>query len=453
MRISSLLRVLCGFFVCASALSSVMFVPNNANAQSENGFVADATRLCGESLALRWDASNVEKIEFSITDTSLNWTTGWIEATDFESKYHFEPVGQRFDKVMVRVTFFDGSTAEYSFNIGACEHEITTPWPTLDSKTNAPVPTPVPNEGGGAQAPIPSHDGSFNDPETGNSFAFLSAYRMCADNSLLVTWSGTNLVDLMFTAYNPSPGWGTDWLQADLSTRVFTAEIVRDGAYMVDAGVYFEDGTIEIVTVSIPDCTTASSNSDDIPNAGIGENNVRVTFNMPGGTDISGDPFSVFASQAAAQAITSPYLSGFVGANNTVAIDGLIPGEYRLVVYPTGAEPIEVLITVGNQPVTEATVTVSEDGTTTVAYAAQEAPGDPETPDAGETPAAPVDSTTPTQGTSESSESGESTNAVSGLPSTGVGERSSFLGEILWFATAASVMMVTGGLFIRRHRV
>src|SRR5690606_889136 len=118
--------------------------------------------------------SNVEKIEFSVTDTSLNWTTGWIEATDFESKYHYEPVGQRFDKVNVRVTFEDGTIFEDSANIGACDYQISSPWPSLD--TTAPDGGEVVTPGGGGPTP---EDGAYSDPESGNSFEFLTAHRMC----------------------------------------------------------------------------------------------------------------------------------------------------------------------------------------------------------------------------------------------------------------------------------
>lgn len=91
-------------------------------------------------------------------------------------------------------------------------------------------------------------------------------------------------------------------------------------------------------------------------------------------------------------------------------------------------EPIEALITVGDQPVTMATLNVAADGSVTVAYAAQQVPS-PTQPADGDGASTPSSST-----------------AVSGLPETGTGAGTAT--DSLWLAVAASSL--AGALAIRR---
>lgn len=404
----------------------------SAAAQSGNGFIMDATRMCDNGLAIRWDQRNVEKIEFTASNTSDSWASDWIVIPDLSASRHYEMIGRSFDKVMVRATFADGSQQIESADTGMCSDKSSAPHPSLEEPTEG--------GGGGHAGPVPA-DRTYYDPETGNRFAFVNASRMCDDNRLIVTWTGDNIKDLMFTAYDRA-GWETGWLQADPTSGVFTTDIDHESRYYVDAGVYFTDGHIQTVVVNLTECTPVDGSV--VPDAGIGENSLVVQISMPNGADISGSPWHLYAPQAAAQAMPVPYLSGFVGADNTIRIDGLVPDQYRLVVYPAGSDPVEALITVADQPVTVATLSVAADGKVTVEYAAQ-AGASPTPETATPSPQAPTNN--------GGSGSGTTTSGVTGLPSTGAGSSGSASGtSFLILATALTVVTV-GSLMIRRKSI
>ncbi|MCO5216819.1 MAG: hypothetical protein M9950_11795, partial [Thermomicrobiales bacterium] len=118
--------------------------------------------------------------------------------------------------------------------------------------------------------------------------------------------------------------------------------------------------------------------------------------------------------------------SGVVGAKNTIEIDDLLPGTYKLVISPKGMGPIEAIIEVGDQPLTEVRLTVNEDGSVTIGDIAQ---------------------VTPTASTEE-----EKSDEVKALPSTGTGGLNGSTGVLMMLGIAASALMMAGGLVVRQKR-
>lgn len=541
----------------------------NVDAQLQMRSSVGVQRTCTDELVIQWIAYDPVKIEYSATDTSLNWTSGMKSVPDVNSQIHTDPIGRAFDKVIVNFIFADGSNELWDANVGTCSDLPVVPGPPIDAAdatiivcafygdqevekvltvgdlladdivtadkagnltlteygasfiylepcsdkftenatlqaldtpgdvvticengetrqsevssnpnlspavvntlfrhpyriglggyylnwnavsgdvTPGPcaaevTPEPSPDTGTPGQT-IHHYDGSFNDPVTGNSFAFLTAERTCEDASFRTTWSGTNIDSVDFAVLGT--GGGTDWMPADTTMRSFSADVPLDTFNRAQAAVTFTDGSVEAIMINIGDCTSETQ----VVDAELGENALRVQFSLPDGADISGAPYSLYAPQVAAQAITTPFLSGFVGANNSIAIDGLIPGQYRLVVTPAGMDPIDILVTVGDQPVTNAVVTVDADGTASVAYLVQE-----ETP-AATTPAEqPADTTPAAAGQTQSGSSDSAASAgsgVTGLPSTGAGSTSGTV--VLMTAAVLAVILIPSGIAVGIRR-
>ncbi|MCO5215502.1 MAG: hypothetical protein M9950_05025, partial [Thermomicrobiales bacterium] len=163
-----------------------------------------------------------------------------------------------------------------------------------------------------------------------------------------------------------------------------------------------------------------------------GEQQLVARFELPGGEDISGAPFELWAPTAATFQV-GPLYTGVVGANNTIVIDGLIPGKYRLVVYPEGMDAIAAMIQVGTAPITEVLVQVDEEGEVAVTYLETATPtASPETPTVSPTdPTATADSD------------------VKGLPTTGSGSDQSigtFAPIAAMIAAALLVMSIPAGI-------
>ncbi|MCO5216250.1 MAG: carboxypeptidase-like regulatory domain-containing protein [Thermomicrobiales bacterium] len=150
-----------------------------------------------------------------------------------------------------------------------------------------------------------------------------------------------------------------------------------------------------------------------------GEQQLIVHITVPGDADISGSPFELWAPTAATFQV-GPLYTGVVGPNNTIVIDGLIPGKYRLVVYPEGMDTIEAMIQVGTAPVTEVLVEVNEEGEVAVTYL------ETATPTASPTDPAPTSTT--------------EADDVTGLPSTGTGQSGNHLVPVLAMLAAAAVL-------------
>lgn len=130
---------------------------------------------------------------------------------------------------------------------------------------------------------------------------------------------------------------------------------------------------------------------------------------------IEGAPYSIYAPEAA-QISGGRYRSGTVGSNNIIREEGLLEGQYRILIEPAGIDPIDFIFSVGASPVTELLAVVEDDGTVTVT---QRQAGQPPleelttgVPVVVETQPVPTDASVPT----------ETGGSVTGLPSTGSGD-------------------------------
>lgn len=134
-----------------------------------------AARACtDQSFSASWTGGNLKTVEFSLSNTSDNWTSGWLTA-DAASGWFSSPVDHhKYDKVMARATFIDGATQQQDADVGTC--------------SDTPVPPPVPT-----QPPVPPTQAP-SQPTTGSS------QQPAVVTSLPVTGSGvahTNALMIM----------------------------------------------------------------------------------------------------------------------------------------------------------------------------------------------------------------------------------------------------------------
>lgn len=176
-------------------------------------------------------------------------------------------------------------------------------------------------------------------------------------------------------------------------------------------------------TVEPTQTVTATVTPTESPVSG---NTLIVTINLPDGASIEGVPYNLYAEQASIQFQTEPIRSGVVGASNTIEINDLLPGTYKLVISPEGMAPIEAIIQIGDQPLTEIRLTVHEDGSVSV--------GDSEA----------TATTVPTE-TATSKD-------VSGFPNTGAGTGNTSMGAFVMLAVAGCALLTAGGLAMRQRR-
>lgn len=180
---------------------------------------------------------------------------------------------------------------------------------------------------------------------------------------------------------------------------------------------------------------------------------LHVTLIPSDGASLEDAPWKLFAPVAAQNIGTEPYAEGIVGGDNSIVVEELIAGDYRLVVNADGYEEIDTVLTVndGEQaevirldvialqpietPTPEPTIEPTAEPTIEPTTAPTIAPTSEATPT--EVPLDPTQ--TPTQ---------ESAN-VSGLPSTGSGPGGGF--GIL--ALVGSLVVIMLGVVGNRHKL
>lgn len=160
---------------------------------------------------------------------------------------------------------------------------------------------------------------------------------------------------------------------------------------------------------------------------------LTVILNTSDGGSIEGTPYQLFAP-VASQTVPLPYEEGVVSSDNRIVFEGLLPGEYRLVIAPEGYEPIDMILAV-----TEG----EEQQEITVDIAAIQ---EPETPTPEPTVPTTPEPTAPTTPAAEPTvEPNATKQAVSGLPETGTGtgSNSMFL-SLIGILSAAMIVTVIG---------
>lgn len=113
-----------------------------------NSFVlVSAQRMCADqSFVATWSGANIETLEFSITNTSDEWTSGWVAADPAANTFTMDVDHHNYDKAAARAVFEDGSTAEQYMDIGNCTES---PAPPANRSTAV---TSLPSTGAGTSA-------------------------------------------------------------------------------------------------------------------------------------------------------------------------------------------------------------------------------------------------------------------------------------------------------------
>ncbi len=120
-------------------------VPSPTTVPPANSFVlTSANRACADQrFRATWTGSNLTSVEFALSNTSDNWTSGWLTADPASGAFAAPVDHHGYDKVMARATFTDGTTAQQDADVGTCT-EAPAPQPT------APPSKPAPSQPGGA---------------------------------------------------------------------------------------------------------------------------------------------------------------------------------------------------------------------------------------------------------------------------------------------------------------
>ncbi|MCO5219406.1 MAG: hypothetical protein M9953_07705 [Thermomicrobiales bacterium] len=150
---------------------------------------------------------------------------------------------------------------------------------------------------------------------------------------------------------------------------------------------------------SVPTSTSPTEGVGD----SIGDQSLVVVITLPNGQSIEGAPYELYGATAS-MSMLAPVAQGVVGPNNTIVINDILPGQYRLVVYLSNTAPLQLSVSVGMTPLTLVQVEVKSDGSVIVTDTTSSGSGS-QTPGGSGTGA-------PAAGGSQS---------VSGLPSTGAG--------------------------------
>lgn len=161
---------------------------------------------------------------------------------------------------------------------------------------------------------------------------------------------------------------------------------------------------------------------------------LNVTLIPSDGASLEGAPWQFFAPVATQNVGTEPFAVGTVGTNNSITIENLIAGDYRLVVDATGYEQLDTVIEIADgeethnvrldvialqpsqTPTPEPTAIPTIEPTVEPTIEPTTAPTEEPTPDAS-----PYATPASTETTPPTDEARKDLTDVTGLPSTGSG--------------------------------
>ncbi|MCO5216717.1 MAG: hypothetical protein M9950_11280 [Thermomicrobiales bacterium] len=142
--------------------------------------LTSAQRMCtDQSFKVTWTGSNLTSVEFALSNTSDNWTSGWLTADPASGAFTAPVDHHGYDKVIAHVKFADGSTAQADADVGTCA-EAPAPPPTVPPSQPAPS-KPAPSQPS-AVTSLPV-TGTGNDPV--NGLAILVALAAVAASGVL----------------------------------------------------------------------------------------------------------------------------------------------------------------------------------------------------------------------------------------------------------------------------
>lgn len=114
-------------------------------------------RMCADqSFNATWTGTNVVGIEFSLSNTSDNWTSGWLPANAETGSFTTAVDHHAYDKAVARVTFADGTSQVVDADVNLCVSVPANP-PVTDQPSTPQKPVQVsalPTTGSGRAASI-----------------------------------------------------------------------------------------------------------------------------------------------------------------------------------------------------------------------------------------------------------------------------------------------------------
>ncbi|MCO5215138.1 MAG: carboxypeptidase-like regulatory domain-containing protein [Thermomicrobiales bacterium] len=130
--------------------------PEPTSPALNNAFMLTAaTRACeDQTFKATWTGTNIESIEFALSSTSDDWTSGWLPADAAAGSFTTAVDHHGYDKVVTRVTFADGTVEDVSADVGTCTTPSTPEKPTTPQKPGGV--TSLPSTGSGNDAGMSS---------------------------------------------------------------------------------------------------------------------------------------------------------------------------------------------------------------------------------------------------------------------------------------------------------
>ncbi|MCO5217852.1 MAG: carboxypeptidase-like regulatory domain-containing protein [Thermomicrobiales bacterium] len=130
--------------------------PGTATPGPTNAFMlTSATRACeDQTFKATWTGTNIDAIEFALSNTSDDWTSGWLPADAAAGSFTTAVDHHGYDKVVTRVTFADGTVEDVSADVGTCTTPSTPEKPTTPQKPGGV--TSLPSTGSGNDAGMSS---------------------------------------------------------------------------------------------------------------------------------------------------------------------------------------------------------------------------------------------------------------------------------------------------------
>lgn len=110
-----------------------------------------AARSCtDQSFRATWTGANIDGLEFSLSNTSDNWTSSWMKADPAAGVFETAVEHHGYDKVVASVTYSDGSTEQVHADVGTCTAPSTPEKPATPQKPGGV--TSLPSTGSGQAA-------------------------------------------------------------------------------------------------------------------------------------------------------------------------------------------------------------------------------------------------------------------------------------------------------------
>ncbi|MCO5215646.1 MAG: LPXTG cell wall anchor domain-containing protein [Thermomicrobiales bacterium] len=126
--------------------------------QAPNAFTLTLTqRICTDQrFSATWTGANIAIIEFALSNSSDDWTSGWLSADPATGTFNADIDHHGYDKAVARVTFADGTTQDEVVDMSICVSEPTSP-PVTEQPGSPSKPaevTSLPKTGSGEMVSV-----------------------------------------------------------------------------------------------------------------------------------------------------------------------------------------------------------------------------------------------------------------------------------------------------------